>query len=476
MDTETIVQAITKQILEKLDQSGNTALEHVYHVPNPSQDGQDGIFEDLDMAVECACEAQQQLLKLSLEKRGRIVEAIRRVGEKNAELLAKMTTEETGMGRPEDKVKRILLAALKSPGMEDIKPEVFAGDYGLTLVEKQPFGVAVCITPSTNPTETTICNAIGMIVAGNSVVISPHPNAKKVTHKCVKMINEAITQAGGPPNLIVTMAEPTLQKTMKLLQHPRISLVVATGGPGVVKAVMSSGKKAIGAGAGNPPVLVDETADIAKAARDIVTGASFDNNLNCIGEKEVVVVESVADQLMAEFAKQPTYIMKDRQDIDRLTKLITTEEGDFNRDWVGKDASCILQALGIEASEDVKLIVYEVEADHITVMEEYLMPILPVVRVPNVEEGIRLAVLAEGGRHHTACMHSKNVDNMTKFAQAVKTTIFVKNGPSLNGVGYMGEGHFTATIAGPTGEGLTSARTFTRAQRCVLVDGFNLRG
>jgi propionaldehyde dehydrogenase len=476
MNTETIVQAITKQIMERLDQSGNIAPEHVYHVPGPSQDGKDGIFEDLEMAIDCACAAQQQLPKLGLEKRGRIIEAIRRAGEKNAELLAKITTEETGMGRPEDKVNRILLAALKSPGMEDIKPEVFAGDFGLTLVERQPFGVAVCITPSTNPTETTICNAIGMIVAGNSAVISPHPNAKKVTHKCVQIINEAIAQAGGPPNLIVTMTDPTLQKTMKLLKHPKISLVVATGGPGVVKAVMSSGKKAIGAGAGNPPALVDETADIVKAARDIVVGASFDNNLNCIGEKEVVVVESVADQLMAEFAKQPTYIMKERRDIDRLTSLLTTAEGDFDRDWVGKDAVCILQALDIEAPDNVKLIVYEVEADHITVMEEYMMPILPVVRVPNVQEGIRLAVLMEGGRHHTAVMHSKNVDNMTAFAQAVKTTIFVKNGSSLNGVGYLGEGHFTATIAGPTGEGLTSARTFTRAQRCVLVDGFNLRG
>ena len=469
METD-LIKTITKQVIANLAKSEGCELQRV------TEREKYGIFASCEQAVECAYEAQAQLVKLGLEKRGRLVEAIRKAGEANADLLAKMTVEETGMGRAEDKVKRILLAALKSPGLEDVKPEVFAGDHGLALVERQPYGVALCITPSTNPTETTICNSIGMICAGNSAVISPHPGAKKVTHKAVEIVNKAIEEAGGPPHLIVTMEEPTLQMTMELMKNKKIMLVVATGGPGVVKAVMSSGKKAIGAGAGNPPVLVDETADLARAAKDIYTGASFDNNLNCIGEKAVVVVDQVGDQLMAEFAKHGTYTLSSRSEIDRLTKLVTTPEGEFNRDYVGKDAHVILNDIGIKVSSDIKLIVYEVEADHITVMEEYMMPILPIVRAKNIDEAIELGVRIEGRRYHTAVMHSKNVDNMTRFAQRAKTTIFVKNGSSLNGVGYLGEGHFTATIAGPTGEGLTSARTFTRAQRCVLVDGFNLRG
>lgn len=469
METEVIVKAITEQIRQRLNQC------------NASQDikaqsgGNNGIFEEVDEAVEAAFVAQKKLLQLGLEKRGKIIEGIRKIGLANVELLARMEVEETGMGRYEHKVQKHHLALEKTPGIEDIQPQVFTGDNGITLVESLPYGVAGCITPSTAPSETVWHNAICLIAAGNSAVISPHPAAKKTTTKVVELINQAITECGGPPNLVVSLREATLQKASEIMKHPKISLLVATGGPGVMKAVLSSGKKAICAGPGNPPVLVDETADIPKAGRDIVNGASFENDINCIGEKEVLVMEEVADQLISEMVKNGAYLLTDKKDIDKLTKLVTTPEGEVNKEFIGKNASVILNAMGINVTDDIKVIIYEVAADHITVMEEFLMPILPIIRIKNIDEGIELAVCIEGGHRHTAIMHSKNVDNMTRFARAISTTIFVKNGPSYSGVGNGGEGYTAMSIAGPTGEGLTSPRTFTRTQRCVLVDGFNLR-
>lgn len=469
METEAIVKAITEQIKQRLNQRDTSQEIKAQTVGNK------GIFEEVDEAVEAAFIAQKQLIKLGLEKRAKIIEGIRKIGLAHVELLARMEVEETGMGRYEHKVQKHHLAIEKTPGVEDIQPQVFTGDNGITLVESLPYGVAGCITPSTAPSETVFHNAICMIAAGNSAVISPHPAAKKTTIKVVELLNQAITECGGPANLVVSVRDATLQKAGEIMNHPKISLLVATGGPGVVKAVLSSGKKAVCAGPGNPPVIVDETADIPKAGRDIVNGAGFENDINCIGEKEVFVIEEVADQLIDQMVKNGAYLLKDKKDIDKLTKLVTTPEGYVNKDFVGKNASVILNAMGINVTEDYKVIIYEVPADHITVVEEFLMPILPIMRIKTVDEGIELAVCIEGGNRHTAMMHSKNVDNMTRFARAISTTIFVKNGPSYSGVGNGGEGYTAMTIAGPTGEGLTSPRTFTRTQRCVLIDGFNLR-
>ncbi|HHW91611.1 MAG TPA: aldehyde dehydrogenase EutE [Firmicutes bacterium] len=461
--TDVDVQAIVHRVLEQLRSAA------------PQVCCGDGVFADVEGAVSAAAIAQKKLLNLGLEKRAELIEGMRAAAVDNAPLFARLAVEETGMGRYEDKLTKNIKSALKTPGLEDIEPTVFSGDHGLTLVERLPFGVAGCITPSTNPTETIINNGIGMVAAGNTVVFSVHPGAQNVSLKAVQLLNKAIVAAGGPQNVLTSFAEPTIQKVNELMNHPQVDLLVATGGPGVVKAVLSSGKKAIGAGPGNPPVIVDETADIPKAARDIVAGASFDNNIPCNGEKEVFVIESVADSLIANMVENGAYLLKDKAAIDKLVKLVTTEEGHVNKDYVGKDATLILAEIGIKDSAETRVIIFETSADHPLVVEEFLMPILPIVRVRDVTEAIELAVCVEGARKHTAVIHSKNVDNMTRFAQAIKTTIFVKNGPSFAGVGVGGEGFITMTIAGPTGEGLTSARSFTRAQRCVLVGGFNLR-
>ncbi|MFY9312620.1 MAG: aldehyde dehydrogenase family protein [Tepidanaerobacteraceae bacterium] len=437
-----------------------------------SDESELGIFDTVDEAVAAAKEAQKKLNLLDLEKREIIISAIREASINNANYLAVLCVEESQMGRVDDKIAKIILAAKKTPGTEDLIPWAKSGDHGLTLVERGPFGVIASITPVTNPVSTIVNNGIGMIAGGNTVVINPHPRAIRVSIETIKLINDAIAKAGGPRHLICTVKEPTIETSQQMMKHPDVRLISATGGPGVVKAALSSGKKAIGAGAGNPPVVVDETADIAKAAHDIVLGASFDNNLPCISEKVAIVVEEVAQKLMDAFKNENVYILNDDEARAITEKVIV--EGAVNKELVGKDASYILRQIKVEPISDVRLLIMPADKDHPLVHHEQLMPVLPVVTVSDVDEAIDFAVKCEQGNRHTAIMHSKNVDHMTKYARAIETTIFVKNGPSYAGIGMGGEGFTTFTIAGPTGEGLTSARSFTRQRRCILVDGFRI--
>ena len=391
-----------------------------------------------------------------------------------AENLAKLGVEETGMGRVSDKIIKHQLVANKTPGTEDLHPSAFSGDCGLTLVEMAPYGVIGSITPSTNPSETVICNSIGMIAGGNAVVFNPHPHACRTANYAVDLVNRAILEAGGPENLVVTVEKPTKESSDEMMNSPIVRMLVATGGPGVVKALLSSGKKAIGAGAGNPPVIVDDTADIEKAAKDIVAGASFDNNLPCIAEKECFAFANIADDLIKYMTNNGAYLIKGEQ-IDKLVATCLIEKNgkySINKDWVGRDASKFLKVLGIES--DARLVICEVPEMHPFVQVEMMMPVLGIVRVNNIDEAIEMAVKAEHGNRHSAHIHSKNVDHLTRFARAVETTIFVKNAPSYAGIGAGGEGYTTFTIAGPTGEGLTAAHSFTRQRRCVLVDGLHI--
>ncbi|MCT4618046.1 MAG: aldehyde dehydrogenase EutE [Marinisporobacter sp.] len=453
----------------------NVMEEMLNEKHQPKGEDKLGVFENMNDAVEAAWIAQKEYSKYSLSKRGEIIKSIREMLSENVETFAKLGVEETGMGRYEHKVLKHQLAIEKSPGIEDLKAEVNTGDGGLTLYEMSPFGVIGSIAPSTNPTETIICNTIGMLAAGNSVVFSPHPGAKNVSVLAVEIINKAIEKVNGPKNLVVTVKEPSIESTNEMLKHEKINMICATGGPGIVKIALSSGKKAIGAGAGNPPAVVDETADIKKAAKDIVDGCSFDNNLPCTAEKEVIVVNAVADKLINAMRKYHTFEIKDQETLKKLQRVVLTEKGTINKDFVGKNADYIMKQIGVTIDKDVKVIFVEVGQEHPFVLEELMMPILPIVRVKNIDEAIELGVQVEHGNRHTAIMHSKNVDNLTSFARAVQTTIFVKNAPSYAGIGYGAEGHATFTIAGPTGEGLTSAKTFTRKRRCVLSEGFSIR-
>lgn len=456
------IEEITKRVMLKLE---NQTTKQAYG---------DGIFETMEDAVNAAYDAFQELKKTSMLEKQKYVDAIKMVMTNHVEELAELGVEETGMGRVDHKKLKHQLVIDKTPGTEDLRADVYTGDDGLTLLEMSAFGVIGAISPSTNPSETVICNAIGMIAAGNTVVIGPHPGAYKTSNRAVQIINQAIIAAGGPKNLITSVCKPDMEKANIMMHHPKINMLCATGGPGVVKAVLSSGKKAIGAGAGNPPVLVDETADIESAAKSIILGCSFDNNLPCIAEKECFVVEEVADYLIFNMKNNKGYVLEDPKLIEKLRNMVLTDRGPV-REFVGKDATYIMAKLGVDVPKDTLCIVIETQFDHDFVQHELMMPILPVVRVKNVEEGMELSVKAEHGLRHTAMCHSKNIDVLTEFARRIQTTIFVKNAPSYAGIGFEGEGYTTFTIAGPTGEGLTSARSFTRKRRCVLAESFNIK-
>ena len=446
---------------------------------SPSLKHGDNLFPDVDSAVSAAKSAHIQLGDLPLEIREKMVAQIRRIMRENAQILAQKAWEETGMGRYEDKVQKNLLNANKSAGTEILTPVAWSGDGGLTLIERAPFGVIGSIVPSTNPTSTIICNAIAMVSAGNAVVFNAHPGAKQCSNLAVQLLDEAIVRAGGPTNLVTALESPTIETAQEIMTHKNVNLLTVTGGIGVVREAMKSGKRAVCAGPGNPPAVVDETADIEQAGRDIVLGASFDNNIICIDEKEPIAVDSIADELKAAMCRHGAFEITTDQ-LNQLMKSIFVEipprgkHGMMNKDFIGKNASVLLEQVGIEVGDEVRLVLVEVEHDHPLVLSEQMMPIMPLIRVRTANEGIDLAKEVEHGFRHTAMMHSKNLDNLSRMARTMDCSIFVKNGPSFAGVGYGGEGYCSFTIASPTGEGLTSPLSFSRVRRCTLKDYFRI--
>lgn len=468
------IQAIVQQVIAELGGPGDRPA------PARQSGGQYGQFSRIDDAIVAAERAFHLLGEISLEIREKMIAAMRQVILDNADLLARMGAEETGLGNREDKIQKHRVAASKTPGLEDLKPEAVTGDHGLTVTELAPYGVIGSITPVTNPSETIINNGICMIAAGNSIVFNAHPQAKRVTMKAVELVNQAIVGAGGPDNLLTGVIEPTLETAGVLMTDPRIRLLVVTGGGGVVKAAMNSGKKVIAAGPGNPPVVVDETADLEKAARSIVDGATVDNNICCTSEKEIIVVNAVADELKRHMKAYKTVELTGSQ-IDAVTDLVLDEwkgvgckDAVLNRKFVGKSALTILKELGISAPADTRLILIETPNDHPLVWKEQMMPVMPLVRVRDVDEAIEFAKEVEQACYHTAIMHSRNIEKLSKMARYMNTTIFVKNGPSYAGLGFGGEGSTAWTLASPTGEGPTTPKTYTRPRRCVLVDSFRI--
>lgn len=458
---EQMVQDVVKEVVAKLQIAADV-------------NGSKGVFRDMNQAIEAARQAQKQVHTLSMDQREKIITAIRRKTKENAELLARMGVQETGMGNVGHKILKHHLVAEKTPGTEDITTTAWSGDRGLTLVEMGPFGVIGAITPCTNPSETILCNTIGMLAGGNTVVFNPHPAAIKTSIFAVNLLNEASLEAGGPDNIACTVEKPTLETSNVMMKHKDISLLVATGGPGVVTAVLSSGKRGIGAGAGNPPALVDETADVRKAAEDIVNGCTFDNNLPCIAEKEIVAVNAVADELMHYMISEQGCYQITKEEQDQLTATVMTPKG-LNRKCVGKSAKDLLAMIGVTVPDNIRCIVFEGPKEHPLISEELMMPVLGMVRAADFEDAVEQAVWLEHGNRHSAHIHSKNVDNITQYAKAIDTAILVKNAPSYAALGFGGEGYCTFTIASRTGEGLTSASAFTKRRRCVMSDSLCIR-
>ncbi len=431
------------------------------------------VFDSVDDAVSAAKLAQPAFQELGLVAREKIIAAIREVSRANARRWAEMAVAETGMGRVEDKVIKNMVCIDNTPGVEDLRAVSYTGDKGLTLVEYAPFGVVAAITPSTNAVATIISNAIGILSAGNAVVFSPHPAAKGCVADAVRILNKAIVDAGGPANIVCAMGKPTQEVTKQLLSHPDTNMNIVTGGPAIVKVAMTSGKpcKTIAAGPGNPPIVVDETAVFPDCAQEIIYGCGFDNNVLCIAEKEVIVVEAARARFLAAMrADARAYELSGAQ-MDQLSKLAILEPGrepKVNRDFIGKNPSVIAKAIGLNLSDDIRVLWAEVPNDHPFVVSEQLMPVLPVTFSKDIDSAIELARFVEGENHHSAGMYSTNIKNMTKMGRRMACSIFVKNGCTLHGLG-LGEGYASMSIGTPTGDGITKTSHFARPLQCSVV-------
>ncbi len=481
MDKEAIAAVVT-EVLKRLEQNGAS-------VPAVSGGGapsalapQEGfVFSNLDSAVEASENAQRVYQELGLEQREAIIAAMRKAGVDNAEPLAQLAVQETGMGRYEDKVQKNLLASKKTPGPECLRATARTGDKGLTLTEFAPFGVVASVTPSTNPTSTIINNSISILSGGNSVIFAPHPASSKSCRATMKLLNEAIVSEGGPMGLISVVEPASQEGTKNLLSHPRIPVNLVTGGPAIVKVAMTAGKtcKTIAAGPGNPPVVVDETAKIEEAAKGVVTGCSFDNNVLCTAEKEVILVDAIKDRFLAALRSDPRAYELNAEQLAALTKEVIIEGGrgckdpKLNRKYIGKDAAVIAKGIGLNVPAGTRVLWSFVDNDNEWIWTEQLMPVLPITSTPCVDSAIELAYHAEGYNHHTASMYSMNVENLTKMARRLACSIYVKNAPNFNGLG-MGEGYATLSIGTPTGDGLTQATHFVRPLQCSLVGHFRI--
>ncbi|MHB1346756.1 MAG: aldehyde dehydrogenase [Candidatus Humimicrobiaceae bacterium] len=433
------------------------------------------LFDNIESAISAAKEAQRKFIDLGRDARYGIVESIRKASLANAEKWAKMAVEETGMGRVEDKIIKNITAAERTLGPEDLEIKSYSRcctENGTLTVDMAPYGVIAAITPMTNPAPMIINNTIAMISAGNSVVYLPHPSAKKVTLDSLLVVHKAIVDAGGPPNLITSTKEPDIKNASLCMASKDINLICATGGPAIVEIAMKSGKKVLGAGPGNPPVFVDDTADIARAAREIIAGSSFDNNILCNEEKVLICMRSVADRLLSELGKNNCMVLSSEEGA-RVTNLVIKDNA-VDKKLMGKDCSIILKQAGINAREGLRLAVFVVlDEMHPLVQHEQLMPILPMVIVDTFEEGVRMACRVEHNFKHTAMIHSTNIERITYFAQEINTTTVQVNGSALRTGGDLNNGGTSWTIAGATGEGCTTPKSFTRQRRLSIYGSMN---
>lgn len=473
--TESFIRSVVQEVLSQMRQASGPLAGRGHF-------GRHGVFTCVDEAVAAAGEAFEQLSRRTIADRRRIIDHIRRISIDQAEELGRMEFEETRIGRLPHKIEKLQTLGRYTPGVEFLRSEVFSGDHGLAVVEHAPFGVIGAITPVTHSLPTITGNAVSMIAAGNAVVVNPHPAGRRVAAEGVRRFNEAIAADVGIDNLISVIAEPTLETAQQIFNHRGVRLICVTGGPAVARAALAAGKRAIVAGPGNPPVVVDETADLDRAARSILLGASYDNNLLCIAEKEVFVVERVFDQLAAAFERAGAVRLSTRE-IEALTKVAFHESDDGGRkrhaptkQCLGQDAAVLARFAGRSVAADTELLFGETPDEHPFVHVEQMMPFVPLVRCRDFDEALDRALAAEHNYRHTSMIHSNDVRHMTRMGRAMDTTLFVKNGASLASLGVGGEGYLSFSIATPTGEGVTTPLTFTRERRCTMVDDLRIVG
>ena len=471
-----MIAAIVQEVIERLQP----------HLSSPAlvrtrASSSDGVFATVDEAVKAAAAAHSHLAAMSLEKRGQIIDLIRQTCYDKAEEWGRLELDETQIGRLDHKIEKLKVIR-NVLGVEALKTEARSDTSGVCIIEYAPFGVIGLVLPATHSIPTMASNAINVIAGGNTAVFSPHPAAARCAIHAIQVLNEEIERQFTIRDLICTVQSPSVESANALFNHPEVSLICVTGGPAVVKAAMQAGKRVIAAGPGNPPVVVDATADLDNAARSIIEGGGFDNNLLCIGEKEVFVLAGVAEAFMSAM-KRAGAVQLNVSQIEKLTQTVFTfEQGKgsgcgrahVRREYVGKDAAVLAEIVGLRVPPKTELLFGETAEEHAFVQEEQMMPFVPVVKVASIDEAIRAAVKAEHGYRHTAIIHSQNLANITKMAKAMNTTLFVVNAPCTASLGSNGPGYLSYSIATPTGEGVTTPLTFLRQRQLTVGQALHL--
>ncbi|MSR31596.1 MAG: aldehyde dehydrogenase EutE [Gemmataceae bacterium] len=464
--TDDLVRSVVQQVLAKIGVGGSP-------VSQAGKCGADGVFQEVESAVAAAAAAQKLFERKGLEERRKAVACIRKICLERAEELGREEFEETKIGRLVHKIEKLKIIADRIPGVEFLKTEAFSGENGITLQEYAPFGVIGVITPVTHSLPTLACNAINMLASGNSMVVNPHPSGARIACKGVRLFNLAIRQAIGIENLITIIEKPTLESAQAIFDHREVRMLCVTGGPAVGRAALRSPKRAVVAGPGNPPVVVDETADLDNAAKSIIAGAAYDNNLLCIGEKEVFAVDAIFEELLQAMGRYKA-VRLNAQQVEALTQAAMKPSEDKKyfvpaKELLGQDAAILAKKIGLQVPADTELLFGETKESNPFVPTEQMMPFVPFVRVPDAETAIALAKKHEHGFKHTSIIHSRNVETITRMGREMDTTLFVQNGPSTAGLGSGGEGYLSFSIATPTGEGVTTPLTFTRQRRSTTV-------
>ncbi|MDR0862236.1 MAG: aldehyde dehydrogenase family protein [Oscillospiraceae bacterium] len=464
-----------------------------------------GVFDTVEEAIDASIAAQKTLMRdHTTEDRQKMIENIKKYAIDNLDTICHLEVDESGYGRYEDKIEKNWGSFLWTPDTKDVPEKTFFGSKGLTVDYFAPFGVIGAVTPVTNPASTIVANSICNLAVGNGIVFNPHPAAPTAAAFTCDLVNRAIVDAGGPANLVAIPAKPSMQTLDVIMKHPAIKLLLGTGGPAMVKGLMASGKKVIAAGPGNPPSLVDSSADLAFAALNLTMSSTFDNNILCVGEKEAFVVDEVFDAFMAEMAKEmedehksaAEQILRDvvgrtvepaekkfknvlltPEQVEKLVELCLNppkegeDEWTANKKFVGKDCRVILEAAGIPYEGDPRLAYFEAPNDHPFVQTEQMMPIFPIVRCKDFEDAMDKAVFAEHNNVHSASIWTKDLFHATAFGKRINTTVYVMNGRTFAAFGLGGEGSNSPTIATPTGEGVTGPQSFARKRRFVMANG-----
>lgn len=473
---ENVIREVVAEVMKQLGtRVGTPALVS-------ASAGKNGVFEDMPSACRAAHDAFLQLRKRGYAVRSKAVDIVKTLCFDHAESWGKIEFEETKIGRLDHKVAK--LQAIRSVlGVESLLPLGMSGDHGVTMDELAPFGVIGAVTPVTHSIPTIAGNIINMVAAGNAVVVNAHPGGARCAAMAIREFNRAIAAETGIDNLVCCVEKPSLETFQEMCAAEEVALLCITGGPAVVDAAMKTGKRAICAGPGNPPVVVDDchALNFDKVAKDIIFGASFDNNLLCIGEKQVFVVAKVYDEFMAALRRQGAAYLTAAQADKVRAEVFTFKPGDggcshavLNRAFVGASPQKLAQVAGASVDPNCELLIAETTADDLFVIEEQMMPILPIVKVPDLDTAIRAAKASEHNYRHSAMIHTMNVASMSRMGREMDTTVFVKNGPCTAGLGLGGEGYISFSIATTTGEGITTPKTFTRFRRCALIDQLNI--